>query len=759
MGATAITSVSQCDKLISDYTAEANILLKKTTNYEKQNSANKAKMEEATKQINTYREKINQIQDQLTNDIEFRKKSLKEAYDKTVADGNPNKSLLNAILELDKEAAKLYDQIDSYKAEINKQQKKKDQYKQRIAANNGYIKNAKAELKRINKEIGDLRALKKKLKSKKSGNDHKDWQKCPHYKKGEWNVVSFASKTCTSSTFALQKAHNTWSKGYSGKWGAVTNSVYNKIKASSTSKKNSAKPSGSLYAHVTKYTVVKITKRISEGDWTTKTVKFWYIPTLKRWCIEKTPDTNTVILKLVNRAIDSDGSNGDGTPTEIGDEVMEPSEGYVEDHITAGEYEDDTDFSDKDFPNGLTAHSVSSFIKKVNGTNKSGYGHKHYDEEKEYGKSSANEYGARINSNSDFKHLVRSRGIWNQDIHKWAYQYNRMQWANPDYGIGSTREYLFFTKPDLGILNRSTGNLVKALGNDPFWTEMFNKYRDIIQMLQYSAPKVKNSSSWMAQSARYVKRKEFITLLTNAVSGALDLPSSSADTTETGSTIYGTNIQYRKGAWKSDEGYDFSLEFVDSPYLQVYHLFKMWEEYTKLKDIGAINPPGPRNCNPYRTNKVLHDQIGIFKFIVGEDMETIQYYAYLTGCFPKSVPRDSFNNVNAGQISYSIDWHAQFVEDMNPLILIHFNNIMRKELGCKLTGSSSNALNMGTGQVGFGKHPGGIIDSSNYKYVPVYNHKYGHINGGFRSYPIIGIVNDNNKPGRYKYVLRWYDPA
>ena len=73
---------------------------------------------------------------------------------------------------------------------------------------------------------------------------------------------------------------------------------------------------------------------------------------------------------------------------------------------------------------------------------------------------------------------------------------------------------------------------------------------------------------------------------------------------------------------------------------------------------------------------------------------------------------------------------------------------MRKEL--------STNLNMATGKDGFGKKPGGI-DTNKYEYVPIYNHKYGHINGGFRSYPVIGIVNDVNRPGRYKYVLRWYD--
>lgn len=749
---------SQIEKEISSLSSKNTKLAKKNKDLQSKISSNKSTINKYNSDINNYKSQIKAIEKQQKEEYTDRIVQLETVLNNTT-DSTEAANLRKEIEELRNYSRDLDQQIKDINSKINDVNAKKkklsvknDDYRKTIADN-------KAQINENKGSIATLRAAKPgsstSIISGGGINDHKDWQKYAHYKKGAWNVISVTSKT-TTATLVLQKAHNSWSKGFSGNWGAVKESAWNKIKGGSKSKANSVKPSGSLYSNVKKYNEVKITKRISEGKWDTKTIKFWYLPKLKRWVVERTPDTDTVILKVVSKAGGSgSGSGGSDGAGQIGDEVLEPAEDYVEDVITAAEYTDDTDESDKDFPDGLSAHSVSTFIKKVNND----YGHRHYKEESEYEDTSDTykSHGAGITSNADFKHLVRSRGMWNQDIHKWAYQYNRMQWANPDYAIGSTREYLFFTKPDLGILNRKTGNLVKGLGNDPFWTEMVNKYRDVIQMLQYSAPKVTNDNSWMAKSAKYVKRKEFITLLTNAVSGSLDLPGSSAETTETGSTIYGTTIQYRKGAWKSDEGYDFSLEFVDSPYLQVYHLFKMWEEYTKMKDIGAVSPPGSRNCNPYRINKILHDQIGIFKFIVGEDMETIRYYAYLTGCFPKSVPRDSFNNINPGAISYSIDWHAQFVEDMNPLILIHFNNIMRKELGCKLTGKADNALNMKPAdRAGMGYQPAGI-GNSGYRYVPIYNAKYGHINGGFRSYPVIGMVNDKNNPGRYKYVLRWYD--
>jgi len=248
-----------------------------------------------------------------------------------------------------------------------------------------------------------------------------------------------------------------------------------------------------------------------------------------------------------------------------------------------------------------------------------------------------------------------------------------MQFANLHRAIGTTREYLFFVKPDLHIYTPGTKKLNKELGNDAFWIELNDKYSKIICQLQKSAGNPDTSE---------ITRTPFMPILTNTVVSSLDLPSINAETTDTPQTIYGTTIQYRQSSMRSDENFDFSLEFYDTPNLEVYHLFKAWDEYEKLKTLGVVSPPMYNSSkkdamNRYIVDKILHDQIGIYKFIVGDDMETIIYYAYFCGCFPKSVPRDTFKEIESGLIRYSVDWHAQFVEDMNPLILADFNELAR----------------------------------------------------------------------------------
>ena len=158
-------------------------------------------------------------------------------------------------------------------------------------------------------------------------------------------------------------------------------------------------------------------------------------------------------------------------------------------------------------------------------------------------------------------------------------------------------------------------------------------------------------------------------LLENMVQSNLDIPGVSAESIETPSNMYGVNFSYRGSSEASDDGFDFSLEFKDTKYLPVYYFFKAYEEYEKLKHHGIIGP-----WIGHIQNKVLHDQYCIYKFLVAEDMETIVYYAKYYGVKSKNLPRDVFNNVQFDNgLSYTIDFNAAFVEDMNPEILIDFN--------------------------------------------------------------------------------------
>ena len=227
------------------------------------------------------------------------------------------------------------------------------------------------------------------------------------------------------------------------------------------------------------------------------------------------------------------------------------------------------------------------------------------------------------------------------------------------------REYLFFTKPDLNILGNGSGlsvaynaDLNEDLAAIPFFREVNIRNKDAIRQLQYS---VRDS---------YGSINPFMYLLSNAVTSKLDLPGISAESKESTSNIMGTSIQYRGHSYKSDNGYDFSLSFTDTAYLDIYYMLKTYDEYTRLLKTGEISP-----IRKYIESRIISDQFSIYKFLIGEDGETILFYAKLTGCYFTDVPRSDMSDPGNDGFKYSVSFHAQFVEDSNPMILTEFNRI------------------------------------------------------------------------------------
>ena len=182
----------------------------------------------------------------------------------------------------------------------------------------------------------------------------------------------------------------------------------------------------------------------------------------------------------------------------------------------------------------------------------------------------------------------------------------------------------------------------------------------------------------MLQNSYPVEKYEldpFNHLLQNQCTSNLEIQSLSSEMIETPQNMYGVGYSYRGSSESSDDNPTFSLEFKDSKYLDVYLYFKAYEEYETLKHHGFVSPR-----RQYMFNKIVHDQIAIYKFIVDEDMETIIYYGKMYGVVPVSLPRDVFGNPNfENGISYNIEFKAAFYEDMNPNIISDFNNLSYKQ--------------------------------------------------------------------------------
>lgn len=253
---------------------------------------------------------------------------------------------------------------------------------------------------------------------------------------------------------------------------------------------------------------------------------------------------------------------------------------------------------------------------------------------------------------------LQARGVVNRLNADWYHKFSRTPIIDPFTTNTTTKEYLFFTKPDLHLFD-TTGNINPELANkSTFFVDAIDRYPDVAKQLQYSVEGTKML---------------FSPLLSNAVNGHLELPGISANTIDGPSNVYGTHISYRGTSSESDEQFDFSLDFKDNKYLEVYMYFKMYDEYERMKWKGEVSPTSIM----YIYRKILHDQTSIYKFIVGEDGHTLLYWARLIGCMPLSVPRDTFTELPDGEITFSTNWKAQFVQDMDPIILTDFNRITK----------------------------------------------------------------------------------
>ena len=314
-------------------------------------------------------------------------------------------------------------------------------------------------------------------------------------------------------------------------------------------------------------------------------------------------------------------------------------------------------------------------------------------------------------SESEVMKTLNSNHIYTRSQIENATKFARFGYLDPYNTSTVTREYVFFSKPDLHLISidKDAGSLNPELRNRPFFTDAYN--RNINSMLQLQ---------WSARE--FAENSPFCNLLTNEVASNLELSDISLDTLETSTNIDGAKLEYPLATVTSSNIEEFNLEFNDTKYLDTYMVFRIWYEYELLKKDGLVTPPpvgGDKNY--YIVNKILYDVMSCYKIIVGEDGETIIYWAKYWGVFPTSIPRSTFGNVE-GPIKISVSFKAQWVEDMDPSILDDFNNLVADK------------------------------KKSHNTDIPIYNLNDRMVDGTWCNVPYITLTMNN---GKRVYKLKW----
>lgn len=253
-----------------------------------------------------------------------------------------------------------------------------------------------------------------------------------------------------------------------------------------------------------------------------------------------------------------------------------------------------------------------------------------------------------IITNAEVDRIKQSVGIYSRkNLRKFDrfYPYGYME-TDTD---GLYREYIFFTKPHL--------NIESMKYNSPYY----------YKFIKESYPHICNLLSSGGGG--------FIPLLTNShtitSSSGVDIPDAISMENETMSNVYGAMIKYKGHSLESRYNKEFTVEFSDSSFLDVYMLFHIWEQYSTMKNLGLV-----QTYDQYRAPaNILDDQVSAFIIKTGDDNEHIVYMGKWTGVFPTNTPSSVFTTMEGGAIKMSIQFESFLYEDKTPEIIFDFISV------------------------------------------------------------------------------------
>lgn len=276
--------------------------------------------------------------------------------------------------------------------------------------------------------------------------------------------------------------------------------------------------------------------------------------------------------------------------------------------------------------------------------------------------------GSLFEQDEDSKQLRRLAKVYNVEgpiylkYNSKCYRYPK---ADPYNFIDSAREYVFITKVDLPMLSNNGTLLAPETTLFPYLHDLWNSgYKpSVFANLCYTSL----DFSTVPEVPIYERNYPFMRILSNRKTSNLNLQDINTEELESPTNLFGSKVVYPKTSALSDENMEFSLEFEDTKYLEIYHLFKTYDLYRQGKWLGIFGPGihaenvykeneyfkgdwggngNYRKYLSYITNKILYDHMAIYRFLVASDGVTILHGVKFTGCYPKSISRSSLSELD-----------------------------------------------------------------------------------------------------------------
>ena len=280
---------------------------------------------------------------------------------------------------------------------------------------------------------------------------------------------------------------------------------------------------------------------------------------------------------------------------------------------------------------------------------------------------------------------ARGKGYFS-DLQKKMYNsFNRNKTAFPDKELTKTFAYVFFTRPDLNILERQSGTTNFKLASQ---MDLDKKYSYLW-----------NNNPWCLKSLVSAGNPyhKFMVLLSNEAQ-SFEVGDVVLKTTEHGETYNGNKIIYGKSDQESNAAGEMSIRYIDSVNLDIFKLHVAWVDYINKVSRGIIEPK-----REYMTGKILDYAASCYYILCGPDGSTILYWQKLTGVFPINTGENTFSwdsGTLLAKPQIDIKYMYSFKSSMDPRTLIEFDGLSSTSTKRKKMLDAEGAYVRGTYETG-----------------------------------------------------------
>lgn len=206
---------------------------------------------------------------------------------------------------------------------------------------------------------------------------------------------------------------------------------------------------------------------------------------------------------------------------------------------------------------------------------------------------------------------------------KLHHSFNRYKTPFVDKELSKTFAYVFFTRPDLNILEYAdnTFTLKSQCFQDPKYNYCFRS----------------NSNTLRSLVGIGNPNHKFLVLLSNEAL-SFEVSDMTLKTLEHGETYNGNKIIYGSTDHESVGSGEMNISYRDTPALDIFKMHLIWTDYINKVSRGLMDPK-----EEYIKQKILDYAVSCYYFLCGPDGSSILYWQKLTGVFPINTGENAFS--------------------------------------------------------------------------------------------------------------------